>query len=180
MNKDKIVIEFTEELLEEWTKIYFKKHPRARKKPIEHAQNPSLNKWIILRRLSMNKLKQDFKDFTKFVVHHYGLEDLSISNCKCNYIVYRNSKRRIDLDNITPKFLLDGLTAECSGVLVDDGIDCIESLTLLSEYKGHYGSRIEFYDCKYDKELMLKTRDKENVKSEKRQATIDKNKSKKK
>jgi hypothetical protein len=33
--EDKIIIEFTDELLEEWTKIYFKKHPRARKKVIK-------------------------------------------------------------------------------------------------------------------------------------------------
>ena len=47
--KDKIVIEFSEELLRQWEKQYFKKHPRARKKPIDTPAQPSLNKWIILR-----------------------------------------------------------------------------------------------------------------------------------
>lgn len=178
--KDTIIIEFTEELLEKWLEIYFKKHPKAKKKPIETPANPSLNKWIILRRISMNKMKQDYKDFTKFVINYYNLNDLGISECKCRYITYRASKRRIDLDNTTPKFILDGLTAECTGVLVDDGIDCIQELKLLSEYKGVHGARIEFYDCKYDLDLMLKTRDKENIKSNKRQATIDKNKAEKK
>lgn len=180
MNENKVIIEFTEELLEEWLKIYFKKHSRAKKKPIETPANPSLNKWIILRRISMNKLKQDYKDFTKFVISHYGLEDLGISKCKCKYITYRQSKRRIDLDNTTPKFILDGLTAECTGVICDDGVDCITELTLLSEFKGYHGARIEFYDCEYDKELLEATRIKEIGKSEKRQATIVKNKAEKK
>lgn len=179
--KDFISIEFTEELLERWLKeFYFKKHPTARKKPLETPANPSLNKWIILRRMSMNKLKQDYKDFTKFVISQYGLEDLGISKCKCKYITYRQSKRRIDLDNTTPKFILDGLTAECTGVICDDGVDCITELTLLSEYKGVHGARIEFYECEYDKELLESTRAKELVKTEKRQATIDKNKAEKK
>lgn len=179
--QDKIVIEFTEELLERWLKeFYFKKHPTARKKPIETPANPSLNKWVILRRMSMNKMKQDYKDFTKFVISHYGLEDLGISKCKCKYITYRQSKRRIDLDNTTPKFILDGLTAECTGVICDDGVDCITELILSSEFKGCHGARIEFYDCKYDKELLEVTRIKEVGKSDKRQATIDKNKAEKK
>jgi hypothetical protein len=179
--KDFISIEFTEELLEEWTKIYFKKHPKAKKIPIETPANPSLNKWIILRRQSMNAMKQNYKDFGKFVVKHYGLDDLGISKCKCKYITYQKTLGRIDLDNTTPKFILDALTAEASGVICDDGVSCITELTLLSEYhKGINGARIEFYDCEYDKELLEATRIKEIGKSEKRQTTIDKNNAEKK
>lgn len=175
--KDKIVIEFTEELLNEWTSIYMKKHPRARKPPLETPAQPSLNKWAILRRPMMNAQKQRYKDFVKFVVEHYGLKDLGISECKCRFITYRKTKRRIDLDNTSPKFILDGLTAECSGVLVDDGIDCIQELILLAEYKKVNGARIEFYDCKYDLNLMLQTREKELERERKKDETM-KNKKK--
>ena len=178
---DFISIEFTEELLKEWTKLYFKKHPRSRKEPIATPAQPSLNKWIILRRLSMNKMKQDYKDFGKFVVKHYGLENLGISKCKCRYITYQKTLGRIDLDNTTPKFILDSLTAEASGVICDDGISCITELTLLAEYhKGINGARIEFYECEYDKELLEVTRIKEVGKVDKRQATMDKKKDEKK
>ena len=170
--KDKIVIEFTEELLELWTKDYFKKHPRARKKPIDTPAQPSLNKWIILRRLSMNKLKQDYKDFVKFVVEYYGLQDLGISKCKCRYVVFRETRRRVDVDNISPKFIFDGLTAEASGLLVDDSCDCIEELTLAFEYTKCKGARIEFYDCEYDVDLMLKTREKELARESKKEETM--------
>ena len=178
--KDTIVIEFTEELLELWTKDYFKKHPRARKKPLETPAQISLNRWIILRRMMMNKLKQDYKDFTKFVVEYYGLQDLGISKCKCRYVVFRQTKRRVDTDNITPKMILDGLTAEASGVLVDDSCDCIEELTLAFEYTKCKGARIEFYDCEYDVDLMLETREKEFTREEKKKATMEEKKKSKK
>ena len=132
--KDKIIIEFTEELMEEWVERYFKFHPRAKNKPIETPANPSLNKWIILQRKKMNTLKQNYKDFVKFVVHKYKLENIGISECKCKYITYRPTKARIDLDNCTPKFILDGLTAEETGVLVDDSCNVITELILLQEY----------------------------------------------
>lgn len=181
MNNEKIVIEFTEELLENWTKEYFKKHPRSKKRPIDNPSHPSLNKWVILRRITMNKLKQDWKDFVVYVVKHYGLEDLGISNCKCKYVVYNSTSRRKDIDNYTPKMILDGLTAEASGVLVDDSYLCIKELTISIEYhKGIEGSRIEFYDCEYDEELLYETAIKEIAKSKKREETLRNNKLKKK
>lgn len=176
-----ITIEFTKELLDEWLKIYFKQHPRARKIPIVTPAQPSINKWTILPRLTMNKLKQDYKDFGTYVVKHYGLEMLGISKCKCRYTTYVSTKTRIDLDNTTPKMLFDSLTAECTGVIVDDGFSCITELTLLGEYrKGIKGAKIEFYDCEYDKDLLLITREKELAKSTKKKATIATNKLKKK
>ncbi|WP_195515635.1 hypothetical protein [Paraclostridium bifermentans] len=179
--ENKIVIEFTEELLEEWTKEYFKKHPRSRKRPIDSPEQPSLNKWVILQRITMNKLKQDYKDFVIYVVKHYGLEDLGISHCKCNYIIYNPTSRRRDLDNYSPKMVLDGLTAEASGVLVDDSVSCIEELTIKMEYKkGVKGARIEFYDCEYDEALLYETAIKEMAKSKKREETLKQNKINKK
>lgn len=177
MDNNKVVIEFTEELLESWTKEYFKKHPRSKKKPIDKPSHPSLNKWIILQRITMNKLKQDWKDFVVYVVGYYGLEDLGISSCKCKYVVYNSTLRRKDIDNYSPKFILDGLTAEASGVLVDDGCSCINELTISVEYhKGIEGARIEFYDCEYDEELLNETAIKEMAKSKKREDTLKKNK----
>ena len=40
-----ISIEFNDELLSEWTKIYFQKHPRAKNKPINSPVHESLNIW---------------------------------------------------------------------------------------------------------------------------------------
>ena len=101
--KDVVVIEFTEELMNEWTERYFRLHPRAKKCPLISPAQPSLNQWIILQRKSMNTLKQHYKDYTKFVVEYYGLQDLGICKCKCRYISYRPTKARSDLDNRSSK-----------------------------------------------------------------------------
>jgi hypothetical protein len=175
--KDIITIEFTQELLDEWLKIYFKNHPRAKKLPIETPAQPSINKWTILPRISMNTLKQNYKEFGEYVVKHYGLEMLGISKCKCRYTIFVPTKTRVDLDNTTPKFILDALTAEATGVIVDDGYSTVIELTLLAEYKkGVKGAKIEFYDCEYDKELLLKTREKELAKTAKKEETMKKKK----
>lgn len=176
-----VEIEFTEELLEQWTKEYFKKHPKSKKKPIKDSKHPSINTWSIMRRPMMNVLKQNWANFVEFVVDYYGYRDLGISHCKCKYIVYKATSRRSDVDNITPKFIMDGLSAEHSGVIVDDSSDCIEELTLKIEYrKGQTGSKIIFYDCEFDEELLYETAIKEMTKSKKREETLKQNKLKKK
>ena len=179
--KDVIEIEFTEELLEMWTKEYMKKHPRTKKKPIQFSSHPSLNTWIILRRPMMNSLKQRWANFTEYVVDYYGLRDLGISKCKLTYIVYKDSKRRSDVDNYTPKMILDGFSAEHSGLIVDDSSDVIEELTIRIEYrKGQRGGKFIFKDCKYNKELLIRTKEKEMAKTEKRNESLKENKTKKK
>lgn len=179
--KDEIVIEFTEEMLSEWTKEYMKKHPRTKKKPIQFSSHPSLNTWIILRRPMMNTLKQRWANFTEFVVDHYKLRDLGISKCKCKYIVFKDSKRRSDVDNYSPKFIFDGFSAEHSGLIIDDSSDCIEELTIKIEYrKGQRGGKFIFYDCEYDKELLATTKQREIAKTEKRNKALQENKLKSK
>lgn len=175
-----IEIEFTEELLEEWTKKYFKKHPKSKKRPIQSSKHPSINVWSIMRRPMMNTLKKNWADFVEFCVDYYGYRDLGICHCKCKYIVYKSTLRRSDPDNITPKFIMDGLSAEHSGVIVDDSSDCVEELTLKIEYKkGKQGSKIVFYDCEFDEKLLHETAIKEIAKSKKREETMSTNKIKK-
>lgn len=183
--KDIISIKFTEELLEEWiNKVYFKKHPKAKNKPINSAVHESLNTWTIMRRPMANSLKQKWKEFGKFVAEKNGLLDLGIKKCKCKYIAHKsyvNSKKRMDCDNIVPKFILDSLTAEATGVLVDDSCDCIEELTIkiIQEKDIKDYSEIILYDCEYDKELMFKTRELELNKIHKKEQTMAEKKAKK-
>ena len=85
--KKEIKIIFTPELLEEWTKVYLKKHPRTKKKPIAKPIHESLNAWTIMRRPMANALKQKWKEFVQYCVDYYGLNDLGISKCK--YIAHK-------------------------------------------------------------------------------------------
>lgn len=180
MNKDKIVIEFTEELLEEWTKIYFKKHPRARKKPIDNCIHPSINKWCILPRISMNSLKHRWGEFTQYVLEQQGKTMLGINKCKVEVIIHKATQIRCDADNYSLKFCNDSFVD--NGLLVDDSYKVITQTTTKIIYdKGINKMEVIFYDCEFNLEALHKAMEKERIKREKRDITMnEKKKSKKK
>ena len=66
-------------------------------------------------------------------------------------------------------------------MLVDDSCDCIEEMTIkiIQEQGVEDYSEIIFYDCEYDVELMLKTREIEINKTLKKEETKKENKQKK-
>lgn len=119
-------------LVDEYCQLYFKQHPRARKRPIDRPIHPSLNQWMILPRIQMNTLKQKWKDFGKFVIKKHGLENKMLENFEIEFSVFMPTKRRIDPDNTCPKFLLDAFTE--SGFIVDDDSKHLHSLTLQCDY----------------------------------------------
>jgi len=107
---------------------YFNIHPKASKKPISHPYHESLNEWMIMKRPQMNALKQKWKDFMVWYIEDQGYTNLRISKCEMIYTVYYPNHRRHDLDNMTPKFIQDGLVL--SGFVVDDDSENIVSLTI--------------------------------------------------
>lgn len=119
-------------VIDKYAEIYFEKHPRARKKPIEHPYHPTINTWMILPRMQMNALKQKWKDFIIFWINDLGLQDIKLEKFEMIFTVYMPSKRRIDCDNIVPKFILDGFSE--SGFIVDDDGLHLLSLTLKTGY----------------------------------------------
>lgn len=130
ITKYKIIIDNT--LVDEYCQLYFKQHPRAKKRPIDRPIHPSLNQWMILPRIQMNALKQKWKDFGKFVIKKHGLENKMLENFEIEFLVFMPTRRRIDPDNICPKFLLDAFTE--SGFIVDDDSKHLHSLTLQCDY----------------------------------------------
>lgn len=119
-------------LVDEYCQLYFKQHPRAKKRPIDRPIHPSLNQWMILPRVQMNTLKQKWKDFGKYIVKKHGLENKRLDNFEMEFKVFMPSRRRIDPDNTCPKFLLDAFTE--SGFIVDDDSKHLHSLTLQCDY----------------------------------------------
>ena len=53
---------------------------------------------------------------------------MKLSHFKMYMKIYKDSKRRVDLDNLTPKFIQDGFTE--SGFIVDDDSEHLYSLTI--------------------------------------------------
>lgn len=125
-------LEITNQTLTDYEKYYFKLHPRARKKPIEHPYHPSINVWFVMMRLALNTLKQKWHDFIVWWIKESGLSDLKIEKCKMRFVSYYPTKRRSDTDNSVPKFILDGMVE--GGLIVDDDSLHLTSLTLECGY----------------------------------------------
>ena len=120
------------EVLDKYSEYYFSLHPKARKKPIEHPYHPSINTWFILRRPELNALKQKWKDFIVWWIGDLGFTDKQLDDVKMKFTVYFPTKRRHDVDNQVPKFILDGFTE--AGFIVDDDESHLRELTLTTAY----------------------------------------------
>lgn len=128
----KISLTLDNDVLKKYNEYYFEKHPKAKKNPIEHPYHPSINTWFILPRMQMNQLKQKWKDFVKWWINDLGLNDKKIESFDVEEIIYFNTKRRHDVDNQIPKFILDGWTE--AGFIFDDDENHMHSLTIKTGY----------------------------------------------
>lgn len=81
-----------------------------------------------MKRPMMNALKQRWKDFIRWYVEEQGYANLRIEKCEVHQMIYYPTNRRHDVDNTTPKFILDGLVE--GGMIVDDDEKHIVRLTL--------------------------------------------------
>lgn len=115
-------------VLDEYTKVYFEQHPRAKKPPIKFPYHESINVWMIMKRPMMNALKQKWKSFICWFAERQGLANLNIDRCEITQTVYYPNNRRHDTDNSTPKFILDGLVD--GKVIVDDDMRHLTGLHL--------------------------------------------------
>lgn len=115
-------------VLDRYETYYFEQYPRRKKVPIPEPYHESINVWMILKRPMMNALKQRWKDFICWFVEDQGYSNLRIEECDMEFTVYYKANRRRDVDNSTPKFILDGFTE--SGFIVDDDCKHVQSLLL--------------------------------------------------
>lgn len=133
---EKITIVIDKDVIERYGEWYFTLHPKARKNPIKQPYHESINTWMIMRRPAMNGLKQRWKDFIRWLVRSKGYDSLRIDKCEISQTIYFPTKRRHDIDNSVPKFILDGLVE--SGMIVDDDCEHITKLTLECGYDQDY------------------------------------------
>ena len=121
-----------QKVLDGYNTYYFKKYPRRSKAPIEHPYHESINKWFVMQRPQMNALKQKWKEFCIWWIETLGYTNLKLDQFEMTCTTYMPTKRRIDPDNTTPKFILDGLSE--SGLIIDDDGKHLRSLTLKTDY----------------------------------------------
>jgi hypothetical protein len=109
MKEKKIEIIITQKDVDDYNKRYFDLHPRAKKKRIDGPYHPTLNWYMTANNKSVNNKKQDWKDFILFILRNRNLLDYAIKKCKIEYRTLFEDRHKRDLDNITPKFIFDGL-----------------------------------------------------------------------
>ena len=139
-----IKLTIDDDILKKYNQYYFEKYPKRRKEPIEQPYQPSINKWMILQRQSMNSLKQKWKDFMVWFIEYCGYKNFLIEECTMTFTTYFKTKIRHDSDNFVPKFILDGLVE--SGFIVDDDSRHLKSITLVCEIdKEHPRTEIDVF-----------------------------------
>lgn len=129
---ENILLIIDNKILQEYNTYYFNKYPKRRVPSIKRPIPPSLNQWMIMKRPQMNNEKQKWGAFIIWLVNHYNYANIKIDKCIITYKFYMPTKRRFDLDNLTPKFLNDGLVE--AGMLIDDGISHIKTIVLEGGY----------------------------------------------
>lgn len=115
-----------------YNNYYFIKYPKRKKRPISEPLFPTLNSWIILPRMSMNTLKQNWKEFGEWVVNYYNYNDLNIEDCSICFEHTFKTKKRRDPDNYVPKFFLDAMVS--AKMITDDSLNVIKQLNLVCKY----------------------------------------------
>lgn len=80
----------------------------------------------------MNALKQQWKTFGIWWIESLGYQNMKLDNFDIDITVYFSTKRRHDVDNQVPKFLLDSFSE--SGFIIDDDEKHLHSLTLRTGY----------------------------------------------
>jgi hypothetical protein len=145
MRKIKLVI--NNDIVEKYFRYYFNKYPRRKVKPILQPFPPSLNKFIAMKRMQQNNLKQKYKEFSMWLASYYKIANLNLDQLEISYTFYFPNHIRRDMDNLllTPKFFNDGFVA--SNVMHDDSGDILQ---------------IRFERFRYDKdnprvEMIIKT-----------------------
>ena len=118
------------EVLDKYNQYYFTQHPRAHKEPISNPYHPSINVWFIMKRPQMNALKQTWKEFIIWWVKDLDLPQLN--KVQITFSIYFPTRRRHDVDNQVPKFILDGFVE--AGLIPDDDGEHLTSLTLKVGY----------------------------------------------
>lgn len=179
---NKIVIEFTEENLNEFLDEYYKTHRKTKRPIVEDPLPRSMNKIItITNRIVQNNHKKHRALYVEYIIHKLGLEKTGICETDLNIEFVYPTLVRHDLDNMVAglKEVLDPFSD--MGVILDDNYKIIKTLSASARYeKGVRKMIMTFDNCKFDVEATLIQMEKEKTKREKRDETLKKKKTKKK
>lgn len=130
--KREFTLTIDQRLIDRYNSYYLLCNPRRRKVPIARPTHESINTWSVMKRLSVNALKQRWKEFIVWWIEEEELNNLGLEEFDMHFTSYMPTRRRSDPDNYVPKFILDGFTE--SGFIVDDNGQHLKTLSLSTDY----------------------------------------------
>lgn len=132
-------ISFNEQTLRDYTEHYFKCNPKRKKPPLDWAgkkRNGQLVSWNRFinspNRIMQNQWKQEFSDYTTFVLNKQGIEPLGINKCAILVKQYQPTRAKSDSDNIMCKATLDSMVK--FGLLEEDNYTVVNPVVLVTGY----------------------------------------------
>lgn len=136
---NKIVVTFNKEMLEDYTNHYFRANPRKKKAPLEWCgkkRNGQLVSWNRLincpNRIMQNQWKQEFADYTTYVLKKQGIKPMMLEKCVILVQQYQATRTKSDSDNICCKPVLDAMVKY--ELLAEDNYNIVNPVTLLTDY----------------------------------------------
>lgn len=134
-----ITLTFNKESYDKYTKHYRRVYPNRKKMPLSwtrktpNGQLVSWNRFINSpNRIMQNQWKQEFADYTKFILEDSGLNDLGIERCAIIVRQYNGTKAKSDSDNIMIKASLDAMV-KCN-VIIEDNYTVLNPVILYTDY----------------------------------------------
>jgi Holliday junction resolvase RusA-like endonuclease len=133
--ENETIVTINKDILQKYYDYYFDKYPKRKVVPIEKPIPPSLNRFIAMKRMQQNSVKQRYKEFSVWLASYYKIANLNLNKAKIIFTFYFPDRRRRDFDNLmlTPKMIDDGFVE--AKVFVDDSGDIL---------------KIEFENFQYD------------------------------
>ena len=101
---------------------------------------PSLNKWSRMHWMKAAKVKKQWEKDIYYSAYNLRPEQ-PYQKAKVKITYFFKTKRRRDIDNYTPKFLLDGLVK--AGIIIDDAESVIGKPDIFFDYSNEEKTIIE-------------------------------------
>lgn len=170
--KDEVItVRFDKEMLKGFTgydtenpEEYFKKHPRAKKPPMESlwkkSRNglvPSVNTFLNCNnRVIQNSWEQHLKEYCEYCMQQQGVKHDYISQCIVVVIQFKPTKSESDVNNVYTKPFIDAMVER--ELLIDDNYKIVrlhQEYAVVDKTDPHSEIRIYPITEEHDMEFVL-------------------------
>ena len=163
LDNEVIRVVFNAEMLEEFDEYDLLNRPRRKKRVLDWCGKkrlgiiPTLNRFLnVSSRQQQNTMKQQFGDYTKFILKKLDVDRNYLERCAIIVKQYHPTKMPFDLDGVAVKSAFDALTEY--GFWEDDNIYVVEPYLVTGGYDKN-NPRTEFVIFpiteEFDREFVL-------------------------